>query len=199
MKKLLYILFCVALISCNSKTEEVIVFSEKGTTIYKSDIYEVINVFFEEYSSKISQKEYLKDNAAVYLLFNSQPDDFEFIDNNLLEKIVEQSLIEEKDKEFIYQQIKNPKEIILDKSKIYGFKLTDKETLQKLLFSEENQTNYQRDILDYDIASIYLPLFTLNKNKVLVYSYSFVFGGNCVSIYEKENEKWVWLKTLVIE
>lgn len=121
------------------------------------------------------------------------------VDTKLLEKIVEQSLIEEKDKEFIYQQIKNSKEITLDKSRISDFKLTDKKTLSKLLFSEENQTKNERDNFVYDIASIYLPLFTINKNKVLVYGYSFVFGGNCISIYEKKNEKWIWLKTFVSE
>lgn len=174
-------------------------FSDNGTTIYESDIYEVINAFYEVYSSRISKKEYLKDNAAVYLLINSQPDDFELVDNKLLEKIAEQSLIEEKDKEFIYQQIKNSKEIFLDKSKISDFKLTDKKTLSKLLFSEENQTKNERNIFDYDIASIYLPLFSTNKNKVLVYGYSFVFGSNCISIYEKENEKWIWVETFVSE
>lgn len=203
MQKLLYILFYITLISCNSKKEEikeeVIVFSDNGTTIYESDIYEVINVFYEVYLSRISKKEYLKDNAAVYLLFNSQPDDFELVDNKLLEKIVGDSLIEEKDIEFIHRQIKNSKEITLDKSRISDFKLTDKETLSKLLFSEENQTKNERDIFDYDIASIYLPLFTINKNKVLVYGYSFIFGGSCISIYEKENEKWIWVKTFVSE
>ncbi|MDX9789803.1 MAG: hypothetical protein RBT61_03145 [Candidatus Kapabacteria bacterium] len=113
MQKLLYILFYITLISCNSKKEEikeeVIVFSDNGTSIYESDIYEVINVFYEVYLSRISKKEYLKDNTAVYLLFNSQPDDFELVDNKLLEKIVGDSLIEEKDIEFIHRQIKNSK------------------------------------------------------------------------------------------
>jgi len=48
MKIFLYILFCIALVSCNLKEEEVIVSSDNGTTIYESDIYEVINAFFED-------------------------------------------------------------------------------------------------------------------------------------------------------
>src|SRR5690606_11168623 len=48
-----YILLCIALVSCNSKTEEaqeeedIIVFSHNGVNIYEKDIYEVINFFLE--------------------------------------------------------------------------------------------------------------------------------------------------------
>ncbi len=206
MKKLLYILFCITLISCNSKTEEikeeVVVFSSNGTTIYESDIYEVINGIYKGYIAEM--KEYNKDEA-FYLVYFSKFAEFENMGlnengiKNYLKNLADQNLIEEKDIEFIYQQVQSSKEIKLEQNRIKDFELICADTLYQLRLSSKTNNDFGYKIIDRygfsEISYISLPLFTLDKNTVIINLGLYAMGGR-VSIYKRENSKWIWAKDI---
>src|SRR5690606_23899639 len=206
MKKLLYILFCITLISCNSKTEEIkeegVVFSSNGTTIYESDIYEVINGIYKGYIDEM--KEYNKDEA-FYLVYFSKYAEFENMGlnengiKNYLNNLADQNLIEEKDIEFIYQQVQSSKEIKLEQNRIKDFELICADTLYQLRLSSKTNNDFGYKIIDRygfsEISYISLPLFTLDKNTVIINLGLYAMGGR-VSIYKRENSKWIWAKDI---
>src|SRR5690606_23097642 len=141
--------FCITLISCNSKTEEikeeVVVFSSNGTTIYESDIYEVINGIYKGYIAEM--KEYNKDEA-FYLVYFSKFAEFENMGlnengiKNYLKNLADQNLIEEKDIEFIYQQVQSSKEIKLEQNRIKDFELICADTLYQLRLSSKTNNDF---------------------------------------------------------
>src|SRR5690606_40428218 len=106
MKKLLYILFYITLISCNSKTEEikeeVVVFSSDGTIIYESDVYEVINALFtdNEKTNILDGIDYSGELLSVYP--NS-----DYIHTEELGML---DIVMEEDKDFIFKQVTRSEE-----------------------------------------------------------------------------------------
>jgi hypothetical protein len=207
MKKLLYILFCITLVSCNSKTEEikegeVIVFSDNGTTIYENDIYEVINGVYEGYLSEIKRH---KKDETLYLVYLLRFVDFEDTGlnengiKNYLKNLAEQDLIEEKDIEFIHQQVQNSKEFELDQNRIKDFELIRKDTLYQLQLSSKTRNDFGCEIINRygysEILTISLPLFTIDKNTIIVSTGLYTLGGR-TTIYKKENGKWIWVKDI---
>src|SRR5690606_18798713 len=165
MKKLLYILFCITLISCNSKKvevkEEAIVFSDNGTTIYESDVYEVINVFFEDEktSNILDGIDFKGELLSVY------PSSY-YVHT---EELKEVEIVAQEDQEFISKQINLDKYDI--KQELFSdFKIIPRVEIENMWnsynmeeFSKEFKSKYQKSELYY----ITIPLFSKDKNTAI--------------------------------
>ncbi|MFA7446096.1 MAG: hypothetical protein WCY89_09130 [Flavobacteriaceae bacterium] len=200
MKKLLYILFCTALISCNSKTEEIkeeeiVVFLESGTTIYESDIYEVINTFFEDEKETniLDGIDYEGKLLTVYP--NS-----DYIHS---EDLGEFGIITEEDRNFIFRQVGDLRKYDLKQEHISRFRLIPIDTMkvfmdyvmkQEKRNLEEISEKFQNQFQTNEFYIITIPLFSLDKKTAIItFGYQFVpNGGNGnLYVYKKENDKWI--------
>ena len=203
MQKLLYILFCITLISCNSKTEEikeeeVAVFSDNGTTIYESDIYEVINAFFENKKETDSLEGY---NSKEKLLTISLIEDYAPLDFKYIFSVFEgnDSLFKEDDKDFIIRQTKELNKLDLNKNYISNYKIIPKDTMDvfyKYLETENKRfwDEFPKKFQGDEINSISLPIFNSRKDIAIITigrSYGPLSGSGFMIIYKKENGKWI--------
>jgi|SRR5690606_13318840 len=194
MKKLLYILFCITLISCNSKTEEikeeVVVFSSDGTTIYENDVYEVINAFLSNFDEHQENPKKLAkgDFLLLFPFVEEQPYEYDIQElNEILSR--SDSLFSEKDKKFITKQMKNSN-FDLKQGFISNYKVLSKDFINTI-------TGFSDEVNKFHTISI--PLFNLKKDIAMI-SFGTYTGYNDASgmkiIYKKENGKWVAIKTL---
>lgn len=174
MKKLLYILFYITLISCNSKTEEikeeeVIVFSDNETTIYESDIYEVINALFEdEKENNFSSKEKF---LTIYPNSNFiHPNDF-----------IEFEIISQEDKDFIFKQVNDLKDHDLKQDWFSDFTI--------IPMNEKEDTQSKTDEFYY----LTIPLFSKDKKTSIVVcgNISRLNGYGKILIYHKNDNQWI--------
>src|SRR5690606_12356472 len=196
MKKILYILFCITLISCNSKKEEikeeVIVFSDNGTTIYESDIYEVINTFFED--NKYKNK---KGHLSVSGFDSHFPYGFKA-------RFQKDSVFSADDITFILQQIECDDISTFDLKQKYisGYKIISREKIYNfnkdvILAAKDFWEEFYKVLGVKELNYIHLPLFSIDKKTAFIYFGSMnvndPFGGKRkMDIYKKENNKWIW-------
>jgi hypothetical protein len=210
MKKLLYILFYITLISCNSKTEEikeeVVVFSSDGTIIYESDVYEVINALFtdNEKTNILDGIDYSGELLSVYP--NS-----DYIHTEELGML---DIVMEEDKDFIFKQVTFLNKYDLKQEVFFDFKIIPRVEIENLRGSwekefmddlqngitynwEEFSNKFKKKYQKTDFYYITIPLFSKDKNTaIIVFGYQFIpHGGNGeLYVYKKENNKWVRTK-----
>lgn len=191
MKIFLYILFCIALVSCNLKEEEVIVSSDNGTTIYESDIYEVINAFFED-----EKETNILDGIDYEGELLSVSSNRNYIHH---EDLGEFGIITKEDRDFILHQINSLDRYDLKQEYISKFKLVPIDTMnvfmdyvirQEKRNWEEIFIKFQNQFKKDDFYTITIPLFSLDK-KTAIINFGRGFGGGVSQVYIKENGKWI--------
>lgn len=203
MQKLLYILFCITLISCNSKKEEIEeevieIKKEIDLGISEEEIYAVINTHLER--EKTHYKTHNKELNTNFISFSFLIDN-DFLNYYGVPNLIENdSLFTDEDREFIKLQIKKTETFDLNQKYFSDFTVIPKDTILNLLSKSQNK-NYGKIILDkYEIMNwITLPLFSKNKGLAII-NYEYLCGSLCAesrtSVYKKENGKWIWLKDI---
>lgn len=203
MEKLLYILFCIILISCNSKTEEIkeeeVIEVQKEIDLGISDeeIYSVINTHLER-----EIKHYKTINKELNTNFLS----FSFlIDNDFnyygIPSLIEKdSLFTDEDREFIKLQVQKAETFDLNQKYFSDFTIVPKDTIDNLLKNSKGKPYGQTIIEKYKIINwITLPLFSKGKDLAII-NYEYLCGSLCAesrtSVYKKENGEWIWIKDI---
>ncbi len=207
MQKLLYILFCITLISCNSKTqevkkEEVVVFQKEiDLGISDEEIYSVINTHLEREIKTYKEFSLQGINYISFSIFIKNGEDENDYDYFGIPSFIEKdSLFTNEDLEFVKIQIKQTEVFDLNQKYISDFKVVHKDTFSNLL-ENANRVSYGKIIREKygNMSWISLPLFSKNKELAIV-NYDYNCGSLCghsrTSMYKKQNGKWIWLKDI---
>ena len=193
MKPLLILLTIIAISSCRQNNPGGNrTFQLQSQEISEYEIYGVINTMIDPSNSDCT-------NHTKYIVGMNWLENTKFL-NQLFDLVDDQdSLLTKKDVEFIRFQAKSFFDFELKQEFLKYNIFIPEDSLEILKTDKYNgqiyRENLERKYGTYRLPGISLPLFSIDRNVVIVTRDCFIGGG--VDIYRKENDKWILVRSLL--